>query len=72
MTVGDGGGGAYEYGIDGAGTVVCKAVVQTDILYGSDIWVMTDAMLNVLEGFQNHVARRIAGMSYRRFKEGVC
>ena len=40
-----------------------KAVVQTVLLYGIDIWVVTEAMLKVLEGFHHQVALRIAGVS---------
>ena len=39
-----------------------KAVVQTVLLYGSETWVQTDSMDQVLAGFHNRAARRLAGM----------
>ena len=35
------------------------------LLYGSDSWVVTGAMLKLLEGFHHRVARRIEGMTDR-------
>ena len=43
-----------------------KAVAYVVLLYGSDIWVATDAMMTVLEGFHHSIVRRIAGMTARR------
>ena len=43
--------------------MVYKVVVQMVLLYGSDSWVVTEAMLNVLEGFHHRVAQKIAGIS---------
>ena len=43
--------------------MVYKVVVQMVLLYGSDSWVVTEAMLKVLEGFHHRVAHRIAGIS---------
>ena len=40
-----------------------KAVVQAMLMYGSKIWVVTGAMMMVLEGFHHRIARRIAGMT---------
>ena len=40
-----------------------KAVTHTILLHGSDSWVVTGAMLKVLEGFHHWAARRIAGMT---------
>ena len=36
-----------------------KALVQTVLFYDSDIWVITDFMMKVLEGFNHHIARSI-------------
>ena len=43
-----------------------KAVVQAVLLYGSEIWVVTDEMMAVLEGFHHSIGRRIAGMTEQR------
>ena len=37
-----------------------KAVIQTVLLYESDIWVVMGEMLKVLEGFDHQVSRQIA------------
>ena len=42
--------------------VLYKAVVQTVLLYGSDIWVLAGSMLKLLEVFPHRTARRIVGM----------
>ena len=47
-----------------------KEVVNTVLLYGSESWVVTDAMLKVMEGFHHILAQRIAGMKARRVREG--
>ena len=41
-----------------------KAVVQTVMLYVSKILVITDAMVKVLEGFNNIIYRSITGKTY--------
>ena len=41
--------------------VFYKAVVHMVFLYGSERWVLTGAMLTVLEGFHNRVTIRISG-----------
>ena len=41
--------------------VLYKVVVQMVLLYGNDRWVVTGAMLKVLEVFHYRVARRITG-----------
>ena len=41
--------------------VFYKAVVQEFLLYTSDIWVIMDAMMKVLEGLHHHINQRIAG-----------
>ena len=45
---------------------MCKAVVQTVLLYWSEIWVVTDAMMTVLNGFHHRIARRISGITVQR------
>ena len=47
-----------------------KAAVQTVLIYGSEIWVVIDAMLKVLEGFHHQVTWRIAGMEAWQVGEG--
>ena len=42
-------------------TIMYKAIVQTVLLYGIDIWVVKEAMLNVLEGFHYRVTRGYQG-----------
>ena len=43
--------------------VLYKVVAHMVLLYGSNIWVMTGAMLKVLEGFHHQADRRIVGMT---------
>ena len=44
-----------------------KAVIQSVLLYGSETWTVTPAMLRTLEGFHHRVVRRITGaVAYRR------
>ena len=43
--------------------ILYKAVAQMVLLYGSESWVVTGAMLKVLEGFHHRTSRRIAGMT---------
>ena len=43
--------------------VIYKVVEQMVVLYASNIWVMTGAMLKVLEGFHHRSDRRIVGMT---------
>ena len=47
-----------------------KAVSQSVILYGSEIWVKKGDMLKVLEVFHHQVARRITGMTATRWSGG--
>ena len=51
--------------------IMYKTVVQTVLLYRSKSWVVTEAMLMMLEGFQNWVAQRIVGMSSQQVGEEV-
>ena len=50
-----------------AGVTVCsmmifyKEVVQAVHLYWSEIWVIMDYMMKVMEGFHHHIAWRILG-----------
>ena len=46
-----------------------KSVVQAVLFYGSEIWLITDSMMKVLEGFQHCIARRITGKTERRVRE---
>ena len=43
-------------------SMMCNAVVQTVLLYEIKSWVVTEAMLKMLEGFHHGVDWRIAGM----------
>ena len=43
--------------------VMYKEVVQSVLLYGSDGWVVTGEMLQVLEGFRHRAAQLIMGMT---------
>ena len=47
-----------------------KEVAHAVILYGIEIWVVTGAMLKVLEGLQNQVSRRMTGMMAQRAEDG--
>ena len=48
-----------------------KSVVQTVLLYGSESWAVTDAMMAVLTGFHHRVARRISGKMGRQQPNGT-
>ena len=50
--------------------MIYKAVDWLVLLYVSDSWVMTGAMLKVLEGFHHRAARRITGTKATRFSSG--
>ena len=43
-----------------------KVVVKAVLLYGGEIWVVTYAMMNVLEGFHHRIARQITGVVVHR------
>ena len=47
-----------------------KAVVQSVLLYGSEIWVVMRAMLKVLVGFYHRLARKIMGITARHTTSG--
>ena len=53
-----------------ARVIIYKAVIQTVLLYISESWVVTDAMLKVLEGLYHQVDQRITGMSSQKIREG--
>ena len=40
-----------------------KAVFQSALLYGRDIWVVTGKILTVLKGFHHREVRRIIGIT---------
>ena len=43
-----------------------KTVAQSVLLYVSEIWLVTGAILKVLEWFHHWVARRVTGMTAKR------
>ena len=43
-----------------------KMVVQAVLIHGRKVWVVTDEMITVLEGFTHRIARRVAGMTARK------
>ena len=47
-----------------------KAVVQVVLLYGSESWVVTDAIMIMLEGFYHRIDKQIAGMIERKIDGG--
>ena len=47
-----------------------RAVVQTVLLYGREIWVVTGSIINFLEGLHNQVARRIVDKTSWRMVDG--
>ena len=47
-----------------------KATVQAVLLFGSETWVMTPALLRGLEGFHVRAARRMTGMMPRKKYDG--
>ena len=49
-----------------ARAVLYKAVFQTVLLYGCEIWVFTESMMTVLEGFHHRVDQRLLGLTARR------
>ena len=49
--------------------IIYKVVLQTVLLYESDSWVVTEAMLKVLEGFHHRVDRSIAEIPGWRVRE---
>ena len=47
-----------------------KAVAQSVLLYGSEIWVVMGMLLRVLEGIHHQAARRITGMTEKLVEDG--
>ena len=47
-----------------------RDVVQTVLLYGREIWVVTGSIINFLEGLHNQVARRIVDKTSWRMVDG--
>ena len=47
-----------------------KAVAQSVLLYGSEIWVVMGMLLRVLEGLHHRAARRITGMTEKLVEDG--
>ena len=46
-----------------ARTIVYKAIFQAMLLYGREIWLVTDAMMTMLEVFHHMISGRIADMT---------
>ena len=46
--------------------IMYKTAIQEELLYWREVWVVTDAMMMVLEYFHHRIARRIVGMKERR------
>ena len=59
---------------EGADPKICanfyKAVVQTVLLFGSETWVISPAMLRTLEGFHHRIARQISGHKPEKLESG--
>ena len=43
-----------------------KSSVQAVLMYGRKIWVVMNAIITVLEGFNYRIARHIAGMTAKK------
>ena len=43
-----------------------KAVFQSVLLYGREIWVVMHTMMTVLELFHHRIAKRVAGLTERK------
>ena len=50
--------------------MISKAVFQAALLYGSEIWVVMDTMMKILEGFHHSIARRILGVTVGKGEGG--
>ena len=48
-----------------------KAVMQSFLIYGSDVWVITDSMMKVLKGLHHLIAQRIVGNTERHIRAEV-
>ena len=49
-----------------------KALVHAVILYGREIWVVTDEIMSLLEVFHHSIDRWITGMTVRKGDGGEC
>ena len=45
-----------------------KAVVQAVLIYGSEIWVITDTIMNFLEGFHQRSTQSIMGKTEQQVR----
>ena len=52
--------------------ILCMAVVQEVLLFGSETWAMTPRPEKSLEGFHLREVRRMAGMGPKRQRDGTC
>ena len=50
--------------------MIYKSVAQSVLLYGSESWVVTGAMLKVLERFRHQATRLITRMMAERVADG--
>ena len=41
------------------------SVVQGVLIYWSEIWIITDSMIKVLEGFHHYISQKIVGKMVR-------
>ena len=51
-----------QSGTDGRTSLFYKAVVQSVLLYGSEMWTITRPILKALEGSHHRVARKLTGL----------
>ena len=67
-------GNAYELRREGLAPRVSgfffKSMVQSVLVFGTEIWVVTPRMGRVLEGFQDQVERQLTGRLPRRRTDG--
>jgi hypothetical protein len=50
-------------------TIFYKATIQTVLLYGSETWVITDEILQLLTSFHHSIARRLTNRHPRPLPE---
>ena len=48
-----------------------KAIIQSVLLFGVETWTVTNAMMEILESFHHHVARRLSGPIPYRSPDGA-
>ena len=51
--------------------VMYKAVAHAVLIYGREIWLVTGAILKILEGFHYRAARQIARMTEKLVSDGM-